>query len=221
MAQLTIVVKVRPEIGGGRPRRLRREGLLPGILYGSKEESIALTLDQEYLKKTTGSLHENQVVSLEIDQDGKKFNKPAIIKEIQIDYLAGAVLHIDFQQIALDQKLTATVPIISIGEAIGVTRDGGILEHILREVEIECLPADIPESIEVDVSALNIGETIHVENIPAIDRVVILTEPTYSIFALAAPIAEAEAEPKEIEEVEAGAEGEEEAKEGEDSKANL
>jgi large subunit ribosomal protein L25 len=220
MAQLTLKVKVRSEIGGGRPRMLRREGLLPGIFYSRGEEPIPITLDQEYIKKTTGRLRENHIVSLEIDRDGKKFKKPAIVKEIQVDYLAGVVLHIDFQQIALDEKLTAMVPIISIGDSIGVTRDGGILEHILREVEIECLPTDLPEAIEVDVSELTVGDTIHVDAIPAIEGVEILTDPTFSIFALAAPIAEEEAAPEELEEAEDAAEGEVEGEgeEGENAK---
>jgi len=138
-----------------------------------------------------------------------------------VDYLAGAILHIDFQQIALDEKLTATVPIISIGDAIGTTRDGGILEHILREVDIECLPADLPESIEIDVSELTVGATIHISDIPAIDGVEILTDPTLSIFALAAPITEAEAEPEEAEEEEVAAEGDGEGAEGEDAKPRI
>ncbi|HDL63965.1 MAG TPA: 50S ribosomal protein L25 [Proteobacteria bacterium] len=218
MAQLTLEVKVRSEIGGGRPRMLRREGLLPGVFYSRGEEPIPLTLNLEYIRKATGRLRENQIVSLEIDRDGKKFKKPAIVKEIQVDYLANALLHIDFQQIALDEKLTAMVPLISIGESIGVTRDGGILEHILREVEIECLPTDLPESIEVDVSELTVGATIHVSDITAIEGVEILTEPTLSIFALAAPITEEEVAPEEIEEEEAAAEGEGEGEEGEDAK---
>ena len=218
MAQLTLEVKVRSEIGGGRPRMLRREGLLPGVFYSRGEEPIPLTLNLEYIRKATERLRENQIVSLEIDRDGKKFKKPAIVKEIQVDYLANALLHIDFQQIALDEKLTAMVPLISIGESIGVTRDGGILEHILREVEIECLPTDLPESIEVDVSELTVGATIHVSDITAIEGVEILTEPTLSIFALAAPITEEEVAPEEIEEEEAAAEGEGEGEEGEDAK---
>ena len=218
MAQSTLEVKVRPEIGGGRPRRLRRQGLLPGIFYSHGEEPIPLTLDLEYIKKATGRLRENQIVNLEIDRDGKKLKKPAIVKDIQVDYLVGEVLHIDFQQIALDEKLTAMVPIITTGEAIGVTRDGGILEHILREVEIECLPTNLPEVIEVDVSALGIGDTIHIEDIPAIEGVTVLTEPTLSIFALAAPITEEEAAPEEVKEAEAEEGEAEEEAEGEEAK---
>ena len=218
MAQLTLEVTVRPEIGGGRPRRLRRAGLLPGVLYSRGEEPIPLTLDQAHIKKATGRLRENQIVSLEIELEGKKLKKPAIVKDIQVDYLVGEVLHIDFQQIALDEKLTAMVPIITTGEAIGVTRDGGILEHILREVEIECLPTNLPEVIEVDVSALSIGDTIHIEDIPVIDGVTVLTEPDLSIFALAAPITEAEAEPEELEEAEAEEGEAEEGAEGEEAK---
>jgi large subunit ribosomal protein L25 len=146
------------------------------------------------LKKETGMLHENQIVALEISGGGDSRTRSAIVKDIQSDHLSGAFLHIDFQQISLDEKLTATVAIESIGDPIGVTRDGGILEHILREIEIHCLPADLPDSIEVDVSALEIGDTIHVRDIRIAEGIEILTEPEISIFTIAAPITEEEAE---------------------------
>ena len=107
----------------------------------------------------------------------------------------------------LDEKLTAMVPVVSVGEAIGVSRDGGILEHIIREIEIRCLPADLPEQIEVDVSSLVIGETIHVEDIPSSRSWEVLTEPSLSIVTVAAPIiAEEAAEEAVEEEAEEGAE---------------
>lgn len=214
MAQVMVKVKVRSDIGGSRPRQLRKKSLIPGILYGHLEKNIALTLDQEYLKKASGKLHENQIVNLVIDQDGERTQLPAIIKEIQIDRLAGRILHIDFQQIALDEKLIATVPIVAVGDAIGVTRDGGILEHILREVDIECLPADIPETIEIDVTNLGLSESIHVKDIPPQKGIEIITEPSLSIFAIAAPISEAAAAPEELEEAMLSETGEGERKEG-------
>ncbi len=220
MAQLELLVRIRTELGGGRPRRLRRLGWLPAIFYGGGEDPVSLALDQTYLDKTVGRLHENQIVSLRIEEDGKKRRKPAIVKEIQVDYLTGMILHIDFQQIALDEKLTATVPVVTVGEAVGVVQEGGILERILREIEIECLPADLPESIEVDVSALGIGDTLHVKDIPFMERIELITEPDLSIVTVTAPITEEEEEAAEEEaeaeaevaegEAEAEAEGEEE-----------
>lgn len=209
MAQQTIAVKIRSEIGGNSPQRIRRNGLLPAVLYGGNEETRSLILDQ-----ADGMLRENQIISLEIELDGKKTKKTVMVKEIQIDHLRRIILHIDFQQIALDEKLTVNIPITAIGEAIGVIRDGGILEHILREIEIECLPADLPEKVEIDVSELAIGDTIHVEDIPPIAEVEILTESTLGIFTVGMPIteeeAEAELEGEELEGEEALEEGAEE-----------
>ncbi|MEA1928769.1 MAG: 50S ribosomal protein L25, partial [Candidatus Auribacterota bacterium] len=182
MAQLTIAVKVRSEIGGNRPRQIRRNGLLPVVLYGGNEETLSLILDQGHLKQTAGMLRENQIVSLEVELDGKKIKKTAMIKEIQIDHLRRKILHIDFLQIALDEKLSVSIPIVAIGDAIGVTQEGGILEHILREIEIECLPADLPEKIEMDVSALGVGDTLHVKDIPPMAGIEILTEDTLGII---------------------------------------
>ena len=212
MAQLEITVQPRSEVGGKRPRRLRRLGSIPVALYGGAEGPLSLVLDQTYVKKTIGPLHENQIVNLQIDRAGEKQATPAIVKEIQIDHLAGVILHIDFQRIALDVKLTATVPVVAIGEPVGVIRDGGILEHILREIEIRCLPADLPEKITVDVSPLEIGDTIHVADIQIADGIEVLTEPEISIFTVAAPAKEEEEKPAEEEVAAEGVEGAPEAK---------
>ncbi len=221
MAQLELITQVRTEIGGGRPRRLRRLGWIPAILYGGGDDPVSLALDREYLNKTVGRLHENQIVSLGIEKDGKKISKPTIVKAIQVDYLAGGIIHVDFHQIALDVELTAMVPVGITGEPIGVTRDGGILEHIMREIEIRCLPADLPETIELDISALGVGDTFHVGDVPSLEGIEVLTDPDLSILTIAAPITEEEAEVAEEEEAEAAAKGEEEAAaeaEGEEEK---
>ncbi len=223
MAQLKISVQERSQIGGNHPRRLRRRGLIPAVLYGGAENSVALALDSGRMKKEVNLLHENQIVALEIEGGEKARSRSAIIKDIQFDHISGALLHIDFQQISLDEKLIATVAVEAIGDAIGVTRDGGILEHILREIDIRCLPADIPETIEVDVSALEIGDTIHVGDIQLKEGLEVLTEPDISIFTVAAPITEEEAEaleaagaPEEEEGAEPAVEGEEVAAEEEE-----
>ncbi len=213
MEQVELAAQVREEIGGGRPRRLRREGLIPAVLYGGKDGNIVLSVDREYLEKKAGPLHENQVLQLRIEGAKKEKNRPVIVKEIQMDHLAGIILHIDFQSIALDEKLTATVPVVEVGEAIGATRDGGILEHVHREIEIRCLPTQIPENIEVDVSSLEIGGSIRVGEIELEEGVEILTDPEVSLFIVSAPITEEEEKAAEEEEEAAEAEGEEEKKE--------
>lgn len=208
MAQVTIPVQERSQIGGGHPRRLRNRGLIPAVLYGGGEAAVPLALDALRIKKEAGRLHENQIVSLEIEGGGDSRSRPAIVKDIQVDHISGALLHIDFQQISLDEKLTATVAVKAVGEPVGVIRDGGILEHILREIEIRCLPADIPDSVAVDVSALEIGDTIHVRDIRLAEGIEVLTEPEISIFTVAAPISEEEAVAAEVpagEEAEAAA----------------
>lgn len=197
MAQLKIFVQGRSQIGGNHPRRLRRQGFIPAVLYGGGEETIPLTLEQARLDKQAKVLHENQIVALELDGDEDGRTRSAIIKNIQYDHFSRAFLHIDFQQISLDEKLTATVPVRAIGEPVGVIQDGGILEHIIREIEVYCLPADLPDSVEVDVSALQIGDTINVRDIKFAEGIEVLTEPDISIFTVTAPITEEEAEAME------------------------
>ena len=194
MAQLTIPAQQRSGIGGNHPRRLRKGGMIPAVLYGGGEAAISLALDQARIRKESGILHENQVVSLEIEGGGDNRPRSAIVKDIQVDHISGAVLHIDFQQISLTEKLDTTVEVEAVGDPVGVTRDGGILEHTLREIEIRCLPADIPEVIEVDVSALEIGDSVHVGDIRLEEGIEVLTEPELSVFTIAAPISEEEAE---------------------------
>lgn len=218
MAQLEITARVRKEIGGKRPRQLRRSGLIPGVLYGGEEGAIPLSLEREYLEKKVGVLHENQILRLKLEGKEKATFRPAMVKEIQKNHLTDDILHIDFQGITLDEKLTATVPVVDVGEPVGVTRDGGILEHVLREIEIKCLPAQIPEDIEVDVSSLEIGDSIQVQDIKLGEEVEVLTDPELSVFTVSAPlveeVVEEEVAPEVIEE-EAEKEEEVSEKEGE------
>lgn len=214
MDQVEVAAQMREETGSRRSRRLRRSGLIPSILYGGKEGTIALTLDREYLEKKAGFLHENQILQLRLEGKKKRESRPVIVKEIQKNQLTGAILHIDFQGIALDEKLTATVPLTAVGEPTGVIRDGGILEQTLREIEIRCLPTQIPESIEVDVSSLEIGDSIRVGEIKLEEGIEVLTDTEVSLFTVSPPIAE-EVEKAVEEEAAVEVVGEEKEKEGE------
>ena len=207
MAQVELTVKKRLEVGGRRPRSLRRSGRIPAVVYGGKGGSVPLSIDRVYLRKTVGTLYENQLLSLRTEDEGEKSSWMAIVKELQVDHLSDDLLHVDFKEVILGEKLTATVPLAAVGEAIGVTRDGGILEHILREIEVKCLPTRIPERLPVDVSSLAVGDSVHVSDIELEEGVEVLTDPEVLIFTVAAPRVEEE-EVEEVEEEEAAVEGE-------------
>jgi len=211
MAQVELKVKQRSRVGGRRPRSLRRSGFIPAVVYGGKKGSIPLSIDRVYLEKKVGTLYENQLIALQVEGEDRKGSWVAIVKELQEDHLKGGLLHVDFKEVALSEKLTATVPVTAVKEAIGVTRDGGILEHILREIEVSCLPTEIPERIPVDVSSLAIGDSFRVRDIELEGEVEVLTDPEVIIFTVAAPRVEEEVEAAEVaegEEAEAAEEGE-------------
>ena len=143
----------RRAVQGTRPvKRLRQDGVVPGVVYGKQMEPVAVTIDQRELVKLLHSkMGEHALVTLRID-DGKPWEKPVLVKAIQHDPVDGRVVHVDFHAIALTERLKVKVPVALKGDAVGVKQEGGILEHFLREVEVECLPTEIPEGVEVDVA---------------------------------------------------------------------
>ena len=186
----------RTGVGKGVARKLRQTGSIPAVYYGRGEEPIALTVVlkdlQEVIDRAEGS---NVIVDLKVDGDGAG-DKKALIREIQRDPVGGHILHLDLQHISLTERIVVEVPVVLVGTAIGVKDGGGILEHLLREVEVECLPTDIPSKLEVDVSALNIGDSLHVSDLKA-DRVEILTEADRAIATVVPPTVLEEAKPAE------------------------
>jgi large subunit ribosomal protein L25 len=186
----------RSGIGKGVARKLRQTGSIPAVYYGRGEEPIVLTVVvkelEEVILKAEGS---NVIVDLKVDGDGIGDRK-ALIREIQRDPVGGHILHLDLQHISLTETITVEVPVVLTGIPIGVKDGGGILEHLLREVEVECLPTDIPSRLEIDVSALNIGDSLHVSDLKA-DKVTIVTEGERSIAAVVPPTVLEEAKPAE------------------------
>lgn len=186
----------RSGIGKGVARKLRQTGSIPAVYYGRGEEPIVLTVVvkelEEVILKAEGS---NVIVDLRVDGDGVGDRK-ALIREIQRDPVGGHILHLDLQHISLTETIVVEVPIILIGVPTGVKDGGGILEHLLRDVEVECLPTDIPSRLEIDVSALNIGDSLHVSDLKA-DKVTILTEGERPIAAVVPPTVLEEAKPAE------------------------
>jgi large subunit ribosomal protein L25 len=233
MAQkVQLKVKARSEIGKGAVKRLRAQGAVPAVIYGAHTKALNVVVTLKDLEK---ALHhatsENVLVDLEVDEGGKTNNRLALIQEVQHHPYEDTILHIDFHEVKATEKLRASVPVRPVGEPAGVKTGGGILEYVMRELRVECLPKDLPEVIEVNVEALEIGQSIHVGNMTAPPGVTLLDDKGQTVFLVVAPITEEElaamteaaaapaAEPEVItakkeegEEAVAGAEGEEKPK---------
>lgn len=193
MNQVSLKARQRTDTGKQVAKSLRRDGALPAVVYGSGESSTPLTLDyrefEGFLRKTRG---ESVVVNLEIE--GME-DKKALLRDIQRDYLRNQLLHADFQQIRMSDRITTEVSLVMIGEPIGVTRDGGVLDQSLRVVEISCVASEIPEHLEVDISELAMGDTIHISDL-SFDNVEIETDGEVAVVSVLTPMAE---EPEEEE----------------------
>jgi large subunit ribosomal protein L25 len=214
MAHVQLAATERTELGSSATRRLRRRGLIPGVLYQQGERSLALAFDGREL---THLLHaeggRSQVIDLAV---GGAPPRPALLKEWQTDPVRDRVLHVDLQQVDLTVEIEAPVAVVLVGSSIGV-RDGGVMDQPVRTVTVRALPDDLPESIELDVSDLEIGGTLHVDALPAPPGVVIVDDPELVIASVIAPsvVEEPEAEVAEEEEEAAAAEAPAEPAEGE------
>jgi len=161
--KLNVKAQGRDSRGKNEARRLRKTGAIPAIVYGASKAPVPVSVDPKQifriLKSDSGH---NTIFDLELDGENTK----AMVVDWQTDPIKGALLHIDLKRIAMDKKLTVTVPIVLKGESVGVKTQGGIMEQVLREVEIECLPADIPAHIDVDVTSLEFGHVLRVKDLP-------------------------------------------------------
>jgi large subunit ribosomal protein L25 len=186
--QVKLSASTRNRIGGTVANKLKREGLIPAIIYGGKETPQPLQVGaRDITTLLSRARGENILVELEIENAGAKASRVALIQEVQHEALSGRIVHVDFQAINMDETLHTSVPIESRGEAIGVKSFGGILEHSLRSLEIECLPKDLPDVLSIDVSGLNIGSSIHVKHIMLPPGVKALDDPDLTVFLVAAP----------------------------------
>ena len=210
MERMELEAKLRKERGKGPSRRLRQEGSIPAILYGMGKENLPLEIRARELEGIISKGGESLVFDLKVFRDGGEEKRPVIIRETQYHPVRGDILHIDLYEISLRKKLSTKVPLLVKGEAAGV-KEGGILEHRLRELEVECLPTEIPKNIPVDVSSLGIGDSIHVRELMVKEGVKILTDGESVVLSVIPPTVEEVAEVEEVkEEVEVK---EEEAKE--------
>lgn len=166
-------------------KKLREEGLVPAVVYKKGEDTVNLKIDRKTLTK---ALHteagENVIIKLHIDGAKKRKERTVIFKDIQRDPIKDCLLHVDFQEISLTETLRVKVRIAPKGEAVGVKQEDGVLQHVLWEVEVECLPTNIPEKIDVDISGLKVGDAIHVRDIKVPEGVKILEEPEAVVFSV-------------------------------------
>jgi large subunit ribosomal protein L25 len=154
-------------------RRVRRDGKIPAVVYGAGKDSLPISVDPRVVTRILNSeTGHNTIFDLALDGENTK----AMIVDWQYEPIKGRLLHIDLKRIALDKVLRVSVPIFLEGEAAGVKQEGGILEQMLREVEIECLPADIPSHIDVDVSHLTFGKVLRVSDLPHSEKLKFLTD---------------------------------------------
>lgn len=186
--QVKLSARARTHIGGTVANKLKAEGLVPAVIYGGKEESLPLQVGARDISNLLSHARgENILVELEIENAGKTTSRMALIQEVQHATLSGSIVHVDFHAVNMNETLHTSVPIESTGEAAGVKSFGGILEQSLRSLDIECLPKDLPEVLSVDVSGLNIGDSIHVRDIPLPAGVTALDDADLTVFLVAAP----------------------------------
>ena len=191
--QLTISAQPRNAAGRNAVKALKRAGLVPAVIYGAKVPAQNLQLNERELTRLLGhATSESVLVDVQIEGSG---NRTALISEVQHHPVSGTILHVDLHAIAMDELLSVEVPVETTGEAVGVTTGGGVLEIILRELEVECLAADIPTAITVDVSALNIGDSIHVSALKLPKGVTVLNDAELTVVSVAAPTVAEEPEP--------------------------
>ncbi len=192
MKQVSLSVKVRESKGKEVNKKLRQQGWIPAVVYGRSKKPLSLEVPaKEFTKALRGAAGSNVIIDLSVaDQASETAKRTALIKEIQQHPLSGDVLHVDFHEISLTEEIKVAVPIVSKGEAVGVKMDGGVLDHSLWELQISCLPTEIPDRIEVDVTDLKIGSSIHVRELKTPSGVKILTDPNISVFSVKHPTQE-------------------------------
>jgi len=207
---IELKANIRNSVGKGQARALRRAEKIPAVLYGPGTEPVLLSVSikdlEKALKKSTAS---QALLNLTI-LNGENTSRTAMIKELQTHPVSRHYQHIDFYEISMDRKIRVKIPVVVKGKARGV-EEGGILQIIRRELEILCLPTEIPETIEIDITDLDIGDSIHVKEIPFEGDIEIQADVNFTVITIVSPKAEVEEVEEEAEE------GAEEAVEGEET----
>ena len=197
MEQIAIKAVKRENLGTGESKRLRKQGFIPAVVYGHNVNFSLKIPQSELLVLKKHHFSENLMINLFIE--GEKEPLAVLVKDVQYSPLTEEVIHLDFLHISLKEKVSVKVPIEIKGEPKGV-KEGGVLEHHLWEVEVKCLPTDIPESILVDISGLDIGDSLHIKDISFPENVEVLDDPDEVVVNVSAVKEEPEAEEAAVEE---------------------
>ena len=196
MERPVLKAEIREGTGKGMARKLRDRGFIPAIFYGANTQTIPLIVNPKELSLTLQTeAGGNVLIDLEIRKGDQSERKVVMVKELQYDHLKRKALHTDFYEVAMDVLVNVEIPIHLVGKPEG-TKMGGILDQVRRVIEIQCLPGDIPKSIDLDVSSLKIGDSVHVKDIQ-LENAKILTEANFTIATVVPPVAEE----KKVEEV--------------------
>jgi large subunit ribosomal protein L25 len=209
-----LVVSQRESLGSRESRRMRKAGLIPGVLYGGGEPVAIAIAERELRRALTGSAGLHSILDVEVDGHGK--THASILKEYQVDKIRGHITHVDLQEVPLDKPIHASVTVHLVGgeDAPGV-REGGVLSQPLRELNVEALPLEVPEHLDLDVSHMAVNDTLRIADVVVPAGVTLLDDPETVVATVTAPTREVEPEPVEGEEVE----GEGEEVEGEAAEA--
>jgi large subunit ribosomal protein L25 len=193
-----LVVAQRERLGSAESRRMRKEGLVPGVLYGNSEPVAICIAERELRRALTGAAGLHSILDVEID--GKGQTHASILKEYQVHPVRGVITHVDLQEVRLDRAIQASVSVELHGgdDAPGV-REGGVLSQPLREVTVEALPLEVPEHLDLDVSGMDIGATLRISDLTAPEGVTLLDDPEMVVATVTAPTKVVEPEPTEEE----------------------
>ncbi|MGM0419830.1 MAG: 50S ribosomal protein L25/general stress protein Ctc [Bacillota bacterium] len=183
MERFQLQAEAREETGKGVARRLRREGRIPGVVYGRDRQPQPLVVNPEMLK---GKLDTNAIVDLTIKSDEEETTETVMIKDYQKHVIKNYLLHVDFHQISMDETITVTIPVNLVGKAFGI-QEGGVMQQLMREVEIECLPSDIPDEFELDITELDVGDSLSVSDIEVGENVELVSSPDDVIVTIVTP----------------------------------
>jgi large subunit ribosomal protein L25 len=192
METVEVRIERRTGTGKGEARRLRRAGKVPAIFYGPNRPTVTVAVRADEFDKKLTHLEGSHLIRLVNDdgqRDGELHDKMVLLREMQRHPVTGLVLHADFYEVDLTERLTVSVPLRFVGKAAGVV-DGGILQPILREIEVECLPTEIPEGIEVDVSPLGIHEAVHINDLKLPEGVTAVGDTSRPIVTVLPPTVE-------------------------------
>jgi large subunit ribosomal protein L25 len=196
VAEYALSVEIRRQAGKGVARKLRAAGRIPGVCYGQGEASVSISLDPHQLRKLLekSDAGMNTLFNLAVPGGGSLDGRMVLLRELQRDPVRGAYLHADFYAVNVEEAVVVSVPIHIRGRAMGVDL-GGVLDQALRELELECLPLAIPREIAIDVSALAVGDSLHVRDIELPEGVKLISDPNLSVVSVVAPSKEEEVAP--------------------------